>query len=157
MTSIRKATTTTLAEKLGEEIGAKYEKEIYKLCVATWKGGKPSMKDPAFVKHVADIEYEKLGMLMTAETKQERKKVLDDIRTQKIGWSSCVFAEVRSELEAVISRASKPPEVAEGVFTCRKCGGKKTTSIGVQLRSADEPMTNFVTCANPACRNRWRC
>ena len=43
----------------------------------------------------------------------------------------------------------------EGVFKCGKCRSKKTTYYQMQTRSADEPMTTFVTCTN--CQNRWKC
>lgn len=33
-----------------------------------------------------------------------------------------------------------------GEFTCRRCKGTKTTHYALQTRSADEPMTVFVTC-----------
>ena len=34
----------------------------------------------------------------------------------------------------------------QGEFTCRRCKGTKTTHYSLQTRSADEPMTVFVTC-----------
>ena len=34
----------------------------------------------------------------------------------------------------------------EGIFTCSKCRGKKTTFYEQQTRSCDEPMTTFVQC-----------
>ena len=40
-------------------------------------------------------------------------------------------------------------------FTCRKCKSKKCTYYQMQTRSADEPMTTFVSCLE--CGNRWRC
>ena len=43
----------------------------------------------------------------------------------------------------------------EGIFKCAKCRSKKTTYYQMQTRSADEPMTTFVTCTN--CQNRWKC
>ena len=43
----------------------------------------------------------------------------------------------------------------EGFFKCGKCKSKKTTYYQMQTRSADEPMTTFVTCIN--CQNRWKC
>ena len=43
----------------------------------------------------------------------------------------------------------------EGLFKCGKCKSMKTTYYQMQTRSADEPMTTFVTCIN--CQNRWRC
>lgn len=45
-------------------------------------------------------------------------------------------------------------EIQDGIFQCRKCGSKKTTYYSLQTRSADEPMTNFITCIN--CKNRWK-
>jgi DNA-directed RNA polymerase subunit M/transcription elongation factor TFIIS len=43
----------------------------------------------------------------------------------------------------------------EGMFKCGKCKSMKTTYYQLQTRSADEPMTTFITCKN--CDNRWRC
>ena len=45
-------------------------------------------------------------------------------------------------------------KVESGVYKCRICGGNKTTQSEMQTRSADEPMTVFITCAD--CGNRWR-
>ena len=46
-------------------------------------------------------------------------------------------------------------EAATDSFKCRKCHKDKTTYYQLQTRSADEPMTTFVTCLN--CDARWRC
>jgi transcription elongation factor S-II len=40
-------------------------------------------------------------------------------------------------------------------FTCRKCKSNKCTFYQQQVRSADEPMTTYVTCIS--CGNRWKC
>lgn len=45
-------------------------------------------------------------------------------------------------------------EVAIGLFKCGKCKSNKTTYTQAQTRSADEPMTTFVTCLN--CGNKWK-
>ena len=42
----------------------------------------------------------------------------------------------------------------EGFFTCGRCKSKKTTYTQAQTRSADEPMTTFVTCLD--CNHRWK-
>ena len=42
----------------------------------------------------------------------------------------------------------------DGFFVCGKCKSKKTTYTQAQTRSADEPMTTFVTCLN--CDHRWK-
>ena len=41
-----------------------------------------------------------------------------------------------------------------GLFKCMKCKTHNTTYYSLQTRSADEPMTNFITCKN--CGNRWK-
>jgi transcription elongation factor S-II len=46
-------------------------------------------------------------------------------------------------------------EAATDTFKCRKCYSNKCTYYQMQTRSADEPMTTFVTCIN--CGNRWKC
>lgn len=40
-------------------------------------------------------------------------------------------------------------------FTCFKCKKNNCTYYQLQTRSADEPMTTFVTCVN--CESHWRC
>ena len=45
-------------------------------------------------------------------------------------------------------------EASTDDFTCSKCKSKKCTFYQLQTRSADEPMTTFVTCLD--CGNRWK-
>lgn len=42
--------------------------------------------------------------------------------------------------------AGDEEEGEEGIFRCPKCHGHNTSYVSMQTRSADEPMTNFVTC-----------
>ena len=42
----------------------------------------------------------------------------------------------------------------KGLFRCGKCRGYKTTFYQMQTRSADEPMTVFITCHT--CNIRWK-
>ena len=46
-------------------------------------------------------------------------------------------------------------EASTDNFTCRKCKSKQCSYYQLQTRSADEPMTTFVTCL--PCGNRWKC
>ena len=46
-------------------------------------------------------------------------------------------------------------EAATDTFKCRKCRSTKCTYYQMQTRSADEPMTTFVTCID--CGQRWKC
>ena len=45
-------------------------------------------------------------------------------------------------------------EAATDTFKCRKCKSKKCTYYQMQTRSADEPMTIYVTCLD--CGNRFK-
>jgi DNA-directed RNA polymerase subunit M/transcription elongation factor TFIIS len=44
--------------------------------------------------------------------------------------------------------------MATDMFKCNRCGKRETTFYELQTRSADEPMTKFITCVN--CGKRWR-
>ncbi|KAF5192049.1 Transcription elongation factor tfiis [Thalictrum thalictroides] len=47
-----------------------------------------------------------------------------------------------------------PQKATTDQFKCGRCGQRKTTYYQLQTRSADEPMTTFVTCVN--CNNHWK-
>ena len=46
-------------------------------------------------------------------------------------------------------------EASTDNFQCRKCKKNKCTYYQAQTRSADEPMTTYVTCLE--CGNNWKC
>lgn len=50
---------------------------------------------------------------------------------------------------------AKENQNQEGFFTCNRCKTKKTTYYQLQTRSADEPMTTFVSCLS--CGKNWKC
>jgi transcription elongation factor S-II len=53
------------------------------------------------------------------------------------------------------NRYAPKVEASTDNFTCWKCKSKKCTYYQLQTRSADEPMTTFVTCLE--CGQRWKC
>ena len=46
------------------------------------------------------------------------------------------------------------PEAMTDQFKCGKCYNRSCSYYEVQTRSADEPMTQFITCL--VCKNRWK-
>lgn len=60
----------------------------------------------------------------------------------------------QNKLKLDIQITQSQIEVAEGIYTCRKCKSKKTQSTWSQTRSADEPATIIVTCVE--CGNTWK-
>jgi len=69
-------------------------------------------------------------------------------------------AERRLTNEAIREHATneavrgQKKEASTDAFKCGKCKQRKCTYYQLQTRSADEPMTTFVTCVN--CDNRWK-
>jgi DNA-directed RNA polymerase subunit M/transcription elongation factor TFIIS len=68
--------------------------------------------------------------------------------------SQAMFKLKTKELAMEAAKAKHDEEYA-GMFKCGKCKSKKTTYYQMQTRSADEPMTTYVTCMG--CNNRWKC
>ena len=87
---------------------------------------------------------------------------------EQLATKSKKEANEKNEKDAVMNRRSDYFKIARddlcrdnginpdqaGQFTCRKCGGSKTSSYQMQTRSADEPMTVFICCLK--CGNKWR-
>ena len=73
-------------------------------------------------------------------------------------WSSGPRAEaVERKIHKELRKEYMTRELKnqEGFFTCNRCRSKKTTYYQLQTRSADEPMTTFVSCLN--CDKNWKC
>jgi transcription elongation factor S-II len=62
---------------------------------------------------------------------------------------------IREKQEKDENKFAPKIEASTDDFKCSKCKSNKCTFYQLQTRSADEPMTTFVTCIN--CGNRWRC
>lgn len=52
-------------------------------------------------------------------------------------------------------RSAKGNAAETDMFQCGRCKERRCTYTQMQTRSADEPMTTYVTCVN--CGNRWKC
>lgn len=72
-----------------------------------------------------ELNHEKWGQLIDAKSKRDKNKFETNLAA------------------------------ATDTFTCRKCKANQCTYYQMQTRSADEPMTTFVTCI--PCGNRWKC
>ena len=62
--------------------------------------------------------------------------------------------EKKKETLRLIVKARENDEEYKGFHKCGKCKSWRTSYYQLQTRSADEPMTTFVTCH--ACEKRWR-
>ncbi|RDX70531.1 Transcription elongation factor TFIIS, partial [Mucuna pruriens] len=85
------------------------------------------------------VEPEQLINMSTAEMASEQRKQENQKITEK-----ALF-----ECERGVQ-----PKATTDQFKCGRCGQRKCTYYQMQTRSADEPMTTYVTCV--VCSNRWK-
>jgi len=91
------------------------------------------------------------------QTKELDVKKLADYSAVQL-WPDGPRAKAEFALKAkdlAMEAAKAKEEDYEGQFKCGKCKSTKTTYYQMQTRSADEPMTTYVTCKG--CGNRWKC
>ena len=105
-------------------------------------------------KIIANITY-------TPNANDVKQKILDGVwKPEHIASMTHqqLYPEFYAEMKLKIMAKyinMHPEQEFDGLFMCHKCKSKKTTYTQAQTRSADEPMTTFVTCLN--CDNRWKC
>lgn len=66
-------------------------------------------------------------------------------------WEELIVAKTKRDKNKFESNISASTDT----FTCRKCKGNQCTYYQMQTRSADEPMTLYISCV--LCGNRWKC
>ena len=91
-----------------------------------------------------------------------KDKILnDEIDPTKISSLSNydIYPEVWDKLLKKLAEKDKlkyelKPEAMTDMFKCGKCGSRSCSYYEFQTRSADEPMTQFITCLD--CNNNWK-
>ena len=68
-------------------------------------------------------------------------------------FAKAIFDNRKSDMQREMRKAQD--EDYEGMFKCGKCKSTKTRYYQLQTRSADEPMTTYVTCIG--CGSHWKC
>ena len=143
------------------------EKSVFNWAVKKTKsvGEKPTWDSVSFKerykRHFLEIKYVlKHGDLADRIKSNEVKCKTIGMMTPTGLWptgSLALLSHKRNEEMMIRIQNSKDEEAQDfvGIFTCGKCKSKKTTYYQMQTRSADEPMTSFVTCLH--CQNKWRC
>lgn len=67
-------------------------------------------------------------------------------------WAATILKKKNKEIS--MEKARMADDDYTGAFRCGKCKSMKTDYYQLQTRSADEPMTTYVTCR--CCGNRWK-
>ena len=110
------------------------------------KGGRVKLK--------YDLQPQLLYRLLRKEVKSQDLPSMRPDQLQPDGLYSRTAFKLRTK-ELAIEQMRMKEEDYDGLFKCGKCKSVKTTYYQMQTRSADEPMTTYVTCKN--CSNRWKC
>lgn len=158
---------STIIEKLNliiknEKISKNLEKGIYNYSIQT--ADKKNLIKKWNNELFVIIYIQKLKMILNNINNSEifNKLINKDIKAHEIAFMTHI--ELRPDLWSDLielkkikdeNKFSPKVEASTDDFTCHKCKSKECTFYQLQTRSADEPMTTFVTCI--PCGNRWRC
>lgn len=139
------------------------EKGIFNETIKYCKENKQELKwaNKNFVKKYAQLSRKVIANLTyTPNSESVKSNILDETWEADTIASKThqelapeLHAEMKDKIMAKYINNNKEQE-HDGFFTCGKCKSKKTTYRQAQTRSADEPMTTFVTCLD--CDNRWK-
>jgi len=115
---------------------AAYRTKIRSLFVNLKDKNNPSLRENVVS---GDLSVERFATMSSQEMASEERKAADDKIKQENLHNSLGAEQQQAETEA---------------FQCGRCKQRKCRYRQAQTRSADEPMTTFVTCVN--CNNRWK-
>ena len=109
-----------------------------------------------YAKIIANINYNKNSDFVINKIKYnlwEPDKIIS-MTLQELYpdiWEELIIKNIKK-----MEQLSKQNNVqGTDMFRCGKCKKNNCTYYQMQTRSADEPMTTFITCLN--CSNRWKC
>ncbi|URE09443.1 Transcription elongation factor A protein [Musa troglodytarum] len=126
---------SVMFEKLGRSNGA--QKLKYRSIMFNLKDGNNT--DLRRRVLLGEVKPEKLVVMTPEEMASDKRKLANEQIKEK------ALFECQREGAA---------KATTDQFKCGRCGQRKTTYYQLQTRSADEPMTTFVTCVN--CNNHWK-
>jgi len=115
---------------------AEYKAKIRSLFVNLKDKNNPDLRESVVS---GDLSVEKLSKMTSGEMASEERKSADKKIREDNFHKSLAAGEQQAETDA---------------FQCSRCKQRKCHYRQAQTRSADEPMTTFVTCTN--CGNRWK-
>ncbi|KAI7834630.1 transcription factor S-II, central domain-containing protein [Kickxella alabastrina] len=123
-------------EKAESSITTTYKSKIRSLCLNLRDKKNPDLRNSVVLgiitpKHLCNMTSEEMAP-------KELQMAIDKMNQENLADARAPIAEV-SETD---------------MFRCGRCGNRRCTYYQMQTRSADEPMTTFVTCV--VCTNRWR-
>ena len=139
------------------------EKGIFNNAIEMAKKNHTPLKwtDNAFVKYyatnarrlLANMSYTSNASTLVSKVKNGHINPYSLVKLTREELNPDLWASLKSKnLEKAVV---KEMEIEDGMFKCNKCKSMKTVYYQLQTRSADEPMTTYVTCTN--CYAKWKC
>ena len=156
---------TNVSKKLNEFLNLEkdsinMEKAIYNYTLkeATNKKIIKKWDNPAFIQiyvdHLRSIYFNLkpalLEKIKNGEILAQQVPFMTHQELQPEKWSKLIELKIKRDK----SKFENNVEASTDTFTCRKCKSNKCSYYQLQTRSADEPMTIYVTCLS--CDNRWK-
>ena len=149
--TIRHNSLKRLLKIFPEKTATNAEKSIYNYAIQTCEKNKVDVTwDCELFTHVYVLRS--LHIINILNNQEDfRRYIIDNKMGRMLGFLKP--NQIKSTSDIQLDEQSEESEI-EGLFKCPKCKYKKTTYYSVQTRSADEPMTNFITCLT--CAHRWK-
>lgn len=163
MANIREFTVKKFRDICGgdEKMGKNIEIAVFNWTVrrfpknASWEN--KAFKEMYKYKYLEIQRALKNGLFDRLKNKEIKVKNLVTMQPEAIvpngPYAQILMNSIQRDLEIERNKMKLDDEY-EGIFKCKKCGSKKTTYYQLQTRSADEPMTTYVTCKD--CENHWK-
>ena len=153
---VREGARTLFEEIIGER-GEQLEKHVYNYSLQTaatkWI---PRNWESKVFRFVYLCKVRMLRFNLNKYTDLKERVSRREVTLKQLVWMT--HAELRGETSDTPADAptleQQVDSMPDGAFQCRRCKSRKTTYYEMQTRSADEPMTVFVTCLK--CNNRWK-
>lgn len=133
-----------------EEIGALIEDEVFKLAKGVNNEYRTKIRSLTF--NLKTEKSDKLrrdvlgGVIVPA--------VLARLSPQELASPEAQAERARIAAYHLEAATLTAPQATTDMFQCSKCKSRACTYYQLQTRSADEPMTTFVSCT--VCKNRWK-
>jgi DNA-directed RNA polymerase subunit M/transcription elongation factor TFIIS len=152
MDSLRETVRETLSTKFSDETVDKYEDVLYNAALKKSKATKMPKN-----KIYLELSYEKLGQIMVAKAKEERKAIIKEmIDGLDDEWESIFYAKQKENYKKLMDKSVAKPKTVKGVYHCKEkgCGSDEFFVWQRQTKSSDEGMSNFRQCARCSKRKR---
>ena len=119
--------------------------EFLEIYVSKSKHIYSNLNTKTYVKNLKLIEKIKNGSILPYDL-----AFMDTYKLYPEMWSSIIDEKIK--IDRMLKESLQ--ECKTDLFECPMCHKHETIYLQIQVRSSDEPMTNFITCIN--CGYKWQ-